>query len=57
MTYDLTIIPTGKFGPRGEKYDVEFAGEVIASGASPEFTACRVLGERGFTGMARFWRT
>ena len=56
MAYLLKIIPTGKFGPRGEKYDIEFCGELIASGHAPECAACRELQKQGFTGMAYFTR-
>lgn len=56
MIYDLTIVPIGKFGLRGEKYDITFDGEILSSGYSPEFAACRELAARGFSGMARFWR-
>jgi len=53
---DLKIRPTGKFGNRGERYEVLLGDEVIAAGASPEFAACRVLKSRGVTGKAAFWR-
>lgn len=56
MNHDLIIRASGKFGPKGEKYDVLLAGEIIASGASPEFAACRVLDGMGLDGLARFWR-
>lgn len=58
LTMDATLIlrPTGKRGTKGEIYNVLLNGEVIATGASPECAACRVLKERGFTGSAYFWR-
>jgi hypothetical protein len=56
MTTEVLIRPTGKFGPKGERYEVIFNGEVILTSPMPEFAACRVLNERGITGMARFWR-
>jgi hypothetical protein len=56
MDHDLQIRATGKYGPRGERYEVLLGEEVIAFGSSPEFAACRVLQERGFTGFARLWR-
>lgn len=52
----LNLIPTEKFGTRGQIYEIHFNGEVIASGTSPEFNACRVLKDRGFTGKAEFYR-
>jgi hypothetical protein len=55
METDLEIRPTGKFGNKGERYDVLLSDEVIASGSSPECAACRVLMDRGITGNARFW--
>lgn len=53
---DLRIVHTGKFGHRGEVINVLLGDDVIASSYSPEFSACRVLKERGYSGMVRFWR-
>lgn len=53
---DLTIVPTGKFGARGERYEVFLKEELISAGWAPEFPACRALKERGMTGFVRFWR-
>ncbi len=55
-TYPLEIRPTGKFGPKGERYEVYAGDEMIAKGHSPEFAACRVLKERGLTGAVKFSR-
>lgn len=56
METHLTLHPTGRFGVRGEIYQVLLDGEVIASGVSPEFNACREMQKRGLTGFACFWR-
>jgi hypothetical protein len=56
MEHDLKIRPTGKFGPRGERYEVLIDGEIIASGFAPEFAACRAMQERGALGHIRLWR-
>lgn len=56
MEVDLQIRATGKFGNRGERYEILLGAEIIASGTSPEFAACRVLKERGMSGSAVFWR-
>ncbi len=54
---NLEIRSTSKFGNRGQRYEVLLADEIIAAGASPEFSACRVLKDRGIEGKAVFWRT
>jgi hypothetical protein len=56
MDYVLKIIPTGKFGSRGERYEISFEGEIIAAGTSPEFAACRILQDRGLKGTVWFCR-
>lgn len=53
---NLTIRATGKFGNRGQRYEVLLGDEIIAAGTSPEFTAVRVLKDRGIEGKAIFWR-
>ena len=52
----LEIRATGKFGNKGERYEILLGEEVIASGSSPECAACRVLKGRGITGKAWFRR-
>ena len=56
VNVDLTIRLTGRMGNRGAIYEVLHKGKVIATGASPEFAACRVLVDQGYHGSARFWR-
>jgi len=56
MECDLILKPTGKFGSKGEKYEVYLGEELLAANISPEFAACRVLKSRGYTGFARFRR-
>jgi hypothetical protein len=52
----LTLRPTGKFGDKGELYEVIFEGEVILRSIEPVCKACRVLQSRGVSGRAHFWR-
>lgn len=56
MDYDLILTPTGRFRSKGEQYEVHFNGELLATGVSPEYSACRALQDRGLGGSARFWR-
>jgi hypothetical protein len=56
MNIRLELRATEKMGRKGRIYEVAFNGEAIASGVSPEFAACRVLKDRGFTGTAYFHR-
>ena len=56
MDHDFKLRSTGKFGPRGERYEIFLGEEMIASGSSPEFSACRVMQDRGFSGHIRLWR-
>lgn len=56
MEHTLQIRPTGRMGTKGAIVEVLFNGEVIASGVSPEFAACRELKSRGITGHALFFR-
>jgi len=56
MEHTLKIRPTGRMGTKGAIIEIVFDGEVIASGVSPEFAACRELKARGITGHALFWR-
>lgn len=56
MEHTLTIQATGKYGTKGERYEVFHGAEQIAVGTSPEFAACRLLKDRGFTGFVRFAR-
>ncbi len=56
MVTDLILRPTGKFGNKGERYEVFLGDEIIAQGWSPEHAACRVLLARGIEGIARFSR-
>lgn len=56
MDHHLTLRPTGKMTSRGERYEVLWGDEVLASSTSPEFKACRVLEALGLEGMAYFWR-
>jgi hypothetical protein len=56
MEHCLKIRPTGRMGAKGAIIEIVFNGEVIASGVSPEFAACRELKARGITGHATFWR-
>jgi hypothetical protein len=55
---DLTCFycDTGRMGRKGSIVEVIFNGEVIASGVSPEFPACRELKDRGYNGMVYFRR-
>jgi len=48
--------PTERMGRKGQILEIVFNGEVIASGVSPEFAACRELKDRGCTGMVYFRR-
>lgn len=43
-------------GQKGEILEIDFNGEIIASGFSPECSACRELEALGFNGMAYFSR-
>lgn len=56
MEYDLELRPTGRFRSKGEQYEAIFADEILATGTSPEYSACRALQDRGLSGSARFWR-
>lgn len=56
MDHDLQLRATGKFGPRGERYEIWRDKELIASGYSPEFAACREMQARGYDGFIRLWR-
>jgi hypothetical protein len=56
MDHKLILVPTGKFGSRGERYRVFLDDELIVTSHAPEFPVCRVLHERGLTGNACFWR-
>jgi hypothetical protein len=56
MTIDVWIVPTNKFGTKGETYEIYFGEELLTSGWSPEYDACRLLLARGITGKLRFWR-
>lgn len=56
MDVKVTLKTTGRRSNKGEIYEVEFNGEVIAAGISPEFAACRELKARGLTGTAYFHR-
>lgn len=56
MDHNLIIRPTGKFGSRGERYEVLLGDEVIVTGNAPEFSACRALQNRGLSGTVNFWR-
>ena len=55
-TVDLIIRRRNQPTPRGYRYDVLLADELLVTGYDPEFMACRLLAERGITGKARFWR-
>jgi hypothetical protein len=56
MEHILYIKPTGRFGNKGERYDIEYKGEIISSGHAPEFDAVRKLKEINLTGTAVFCR-
>lgn len=56
VEHTLTIAGTGKYGTRGQRYEVFDGAELIASGVSPEFSACRALKERGLSGVVLFAR-
>lgn len=43
-------------GKRGYMYEVYLGNELLCKAIDPEYTACRVLLERGITGRAQFWR-
>jgi hypothetical protein len=52
-----TIIRQGwNAGHRGPQYVATFDGEVIATSHDPEFTAARVLRDRGYSGPLQFFR-
>jgi hypothetical protein len=53
---DLVMRRRNQAGSRGYRYDVLMGGELLCTANDPEFTACRILAERGITGKARFWR-
>ncbi len=53
---NLILHPTHKTGKKGRIYEIWLGEELLASGVSPEFNACRVLQERGVTGDVLFWR-
>jgi hypothetical protein len=56
MSTPLMITPLSRYGTKGQVYEITLDGEVLASGPSPEFAACRVLKDRGYSGTVEFWR-
>ncbi len=61
MDHHITLIPTGKFGTKGERYEAWLSTDgdgkrIVYSGSEPVFNTCRALVERNFSGFVKFWR-
>ena len=55
-THDIQLKPLPHPGPRGYRYECQFAGEHLGTSHNPEYAACRKLLALGLTGKARFFR-